>query len=446
MKKYFIYTMGCQMNERDSETVAGLLEQEGYAQAESAEDAQVLVVNTCSVRENADNRFFGLLGRLKAFKDKNPETLVAVCGCMPQQEHIRRRIADKHAWVDIVFGTHNIHELPELLRKRAQEHSEVARVMEQREALVEGLPAKRASDFKAYVNVLYGCNNFCSYCIVPYTRGREISRAPAAVLDEIRGLAAVGVREITLLGQNVNSYSADGVNFAELLREADKIGGIERIRFMTSHPKDLTDELISLFARGADGEPIGTGLRHLCPSIHLPVQSGSSRILEKMNRKYTKEEYLLLLEKLRAQNPEIVVTTDFIVGFPGETDEDFAETLDLIRRARFDAAFTFLYSPREGTPAAKEKEQVESEVAHVRFDEMVALLNEISLEKNERRIGSIEEVLIEGAAKTGENMLSGRTFGGRLVNFPSAPSLRPGQFITLRITGANTFSFIGEVI
>ncbi|MDR1815893.1 MAG: tRNA (N6-isopentenyl adenosine(37)-C2)-methylthiotransferase MiaB [Clostridiales Family XIII bacterium] len=467
MASYWIETMGCQMNERDSETIAGLLEREGYARAAAADAADVLVVNTCSVRENADNRFFGLLGHLKAVKDARPEAVVAVCGCMMQQAHIVERIREKHGWVDLVFGTHNIHELPEMLaaaggRMPPLHPNEAAgdgaagrgglrgkvHVRAAREAIVEGLPARRAYGFKAYVNIMVGCNNFCSYCIVPYVRGREMSREPEAVLDEVRALAESGTKEVMLLGQNVNSYagfSGRSVSFPELLRAVDAVPGIERVRFMTSHPKDLSEDLIALFERGAGGAARGRGLAHLCPSIHLPVQAGSSRVLARMNRRYTKEAYLRLVEKLRAANPEIVITTDFIVGFPGETEDDFAETMDLIERVRYDAAFTFLYSPREGTPAAAYPDQVDEAAAHARFDRMVARLNEISLEKNRRLVGRVEQVLVEGPARTGEGMLAGRTFSGRLVNFPGE-KVAPGDIVAVRITDAKTFSFGGELV
>lgn len=477
------------MNERDSETVAGLLEQMGYARAARREGADVIVVNTCSVRENADNRFFGMLGQIKHVKEARPDAVVAVCGCMMQQEHIVSRIQSKHAWVDLVFGTHNIHELPDMI-ETVLGREKVVRVREGRDGIVEGLPARRAYGFKAYVNIMYGCNNFCTYCIVPYTRGREVSRRPEHILSEARALAGAGTKEITLLGQNVNSYegsrggaggreagkaacrdacgaAGDGgglVDFAELLRRVDAVDGIARIRFMTSHPKDLSDRLIALYAPG--------GPRALCPSIHLPVQSGSSRVLARMNRKYAKEDYLRLVEKLRAACPDIVISTDFIVGFPGETEADFADTMDLIERVRFDSAFTFLYSPRNGTPAADYPETVSGEAAHARFDRMTERLNAISFEKNRLYVGRTEQVLVEGPSKSGGGMLCGRTFGGKLVNFPGLGAAPPdalvgesrasamgakagehasetdlvGRIVPVRIAAAHTFSFAGEVV
>jgi tRNA-2-methylthio-N6-dimethylallyladenosine synthase len=452
VKTYHIETMGCQMNERDSETIAGLLEDLGYnktdgeTREELRERADIIVVNTCSVRENADNKFFGVLGQIKKAKESDPSKIVAVCGCMMQQDSIREEIEKKFGWVNIVFGTQNIAELPELLRTVSPQDTARRRAwhtVDDMPEIVEGLPVKREHPFKAFVNIIYGCNNFCSYCIVPFTRGREKSRAPEAVTREARALCADGVKEITLLGQNVNSYrgvGADGneTGFPDLLRMVSATQGLERLRFMTSHPKDLTGGLIRLYVE----------LPNLCPAIHLPVQSGSTEVLRRMNRHYTKEDYLELVRKLRAANPDIAITTDLIVGFPGETDADFAETMDVIERVRFDAAFTFLYSPRSGTPAADYAGQVPEAVKHARFDRMVERLNEITLEKNRAHVGRTEPVLIEAFSKTRTDMLSGRTPGGKLVNlpapiFPDAELI--GGIVPVRITGVNTFSFVGEL-
>ncbi|MCL1895191.1 MAG: tRNA (N6-isopentenyl adenosine(37)-C2)-methylthiotransferase MiaB [Clostridiales bacterium] len=454
MSTYAIETMGCQMNERDSETIAGLLEQMGYNGANGYKDADVIVVNTCSVRENADNRFFGLLGHIKHVKTERPDSIVAVCGCMMQQEHITQQIKDKHAWVDLVFGTHNISALPEMIegvlaKRRPLKAGPVVSVLPGRVSLAEGLPVRRRFPFKASVNIMYGCNNFCTYCIVPYTRGREISRDAQDILAEVREAAGAGAKEILLLGQNVNSYSgksgAETVDFADLIAMVDDVPGALRIRFMTSHPKDLSDKLIGMFKPAGEG-----GAAHLCPSIHLPVQAGSSRVLERMNRRYTKEEYIVLAEKLRAARPDIVITTDLIVGFPGETDEDFEDTMDIIERVRFDSAFTFLYSPRKGTPAAGYGDTVPETVMRERFGRMVARLNAITLEKNRAFVGTVQEVLVEGPSKTNAAMLSGRTPHGKLVSFPapagpgSAGALI-GETIPVRITSVNTFSFSGEL-
>ena len=447
------------MNERDSETIAGLLEQMGYTGAACGYvEADVIVVNICSVRENADNRFFGLLGHIKHVKLERPDVIVVVCGCMMQQEHITEQIRDKHAWVDLIFGTHNIDALPEMigdvLRAREAEkdtaraggkqgaHMPKAFVLPERLSLVEGLPARRLFSFKASVNIMYGCNNFCTYCIVPYTRGRETSRGVEDILEEIRGLAAAGTKEILLLGQNVNSYANEGADFADLIGMVNGIPGIERIRFMTSHPKDLSNKLVDKFGPVDRG-----GAAHLCPSIHLPVQAGSTRILERMNRRYTKEDYIALVDKLRQARPDIVVSTDIIVGFPGETDEDFAETMDVIERVRFDAAFTFLFSPRKGTPAAEYGDRVPEETQRERFDHMVRRLNAITLEKNRAYIGSEQDVLVEGAAKTGAPMMAGRTFNGKLVNFTAPEGMElTGSIVPVRVTAVKTFSFTGELI
>jgi tRNA-2-methylthio-N6-dimethylallyladenosine synthase len=506
---YLIETMGCQMNERDSETIAGMLEELGYERvpegapardrgagggaveggaggdvAEGGADggaetpearadrarlaADLIVVNTCSVRENADNRFFGALGRIKKAKEKDPDKVVAVCGCMTQQQHIADRIRDKFPWVDILFGAMNIEAFPSLLadvlaerERRANDaisrtrRATLVDIRAESGGVVEGLPSRRRHPYKAFVNITYGCDNFCTYCIVPYTRGRERSRAPEAILQEVRTLAEDGVKEITLLGQNVNSYRGlrsgrganserDETDFPALIRLLDDIPGLERIRFMTSHPKDLSDRLIACF-RPAGATPV----THLCPSIHLPLQSGSTEVLRRMRRGYTKEQYLALIDKLREARPDIVITTDFIVGFPGETDGDFEDTMDVIERARFDAAFTFLYSPRAGTPAASYEDRVPDAVMHARFDRMVKRLNEISLEKNRAMLGGIYEVLIEGTSKTDASLLAGRTPGGKLVNIrPSARTgaeSRPGRIVPVRLTETNTFSFIGEI-
>ena len=436
---YYIQTFGCQMNERDSETIAGMLEEKGFLPAEQREDADVIVINTCSVRENADNRFFGQLGVVKKIRERNPGAIVAVCGCMMQQKRVTDRIRDKYNWVDIIFGTMNIDEFPKMLEARMKENRREYHIVDAREQIAEGLPAVRRYSFKAFVNIMNGCNNFCTYCIVPYTRGREVSRRPEHILSEIRSLAEGGVKEITLLGQNVNSYGkADHFDkdFTGLLYDIAEIDGIERIRFMTSHPKDMPDRLIRAFGN----------CDKLCGHIHLPVQAGSDSILKKMNRRYTKEKYLGILDQLRQQDPEIAVTTDIIVGFPGETEEDFEETLDLVRKARFDSAFTFLYSIREGTPAEKYPDQIPDMVKHDRFDRLVDALNSITAEKNAAFVGRTERVLIEGrSSRGGEGTCSGRTDSFKLVNFRCDES-RAGQFADVKITEAGTFSLFGELV
>ena len=427
------------MNERDSETIAGMLEDDGYVKAEERDGSDVIIINTCSVRENADNRFFGQLGVIKKIKEKNPDSIVAVCGCMMQQKRVTDIIKDKYSWVDIIFGTMNIDEFPSLLRERRELGQHEYAVADSIDHITEGLPSRRKFKFKSFVNIMNGCNNFCTYCIVPYTRGREKSRPPEAIIAEIKRLADDGVKEITLLGQNVNSYGkADGFDsdFADLLYRIEDIDGIERVRFMTSHPKDCSDDLIKTFGR----------LDKLCPHIHLPVQSGSSRLLKKMNRRYTKEKYLELLAKLRDVRSDIAVTTDIIVGFPGETDEDFEETMDLVQKARFDSAFTFLYSKREGTPAAEYEDQVPDELKHARFNRLVDAINAISAEKNAAYEGRVEKILIEGrSARGGEGTCSGRTGTFKLVNFKCDES-RAGQMADVKITDAGTFSLFGELV
>jgi tRNA-2-methylthio-N6-dimethylallyladenosine synthase len=450
---YVIETMGCQMNERDSETIAGMLEELGYSRApgEGAEarmNADVIVMNTCSVRENADNKFFGALGTLKSVKEADPEKVIAVCGCMTQQPHIVKRIRERFGWVDVLFGAMNIEAFPSLLaealeRRGAGQHM-VVDVRDERGDVVEGLPFRRARGYKAFVNIMFGCDNFCTYCVVPYTRGRERSREPDAVISEIRALAEDGVKEVVLLGQNVNSYQGGGVDFPALLHLVDEVPGIERVRFMTSHPKDLSDGLIDCYRT----------VRSLCPSIHLPVQSGSTEVLRRMNRGYSREMYMSLIDRLREARPGIAISTDFIVGFPGETDEDFEDTMDLIERVRFDAAFTFLYSPRVGTPAASYADRVPDHAAHARFDRMVKRLNDISLEKNELMVGQVAEVLIVGPCKTYEDLLAGRTPVGRLVIVRGGGGAggcgdakkAAGVVAPVRLIKAGTFSFLGEFV
>lgn len=448
-KSFYITTFGCQMNEHDSEIMAGLLEKAGLQEAQSLAAADIAIFNTCSVRENADKRFFGTLGTLKHRKEEDPHFLVCVGGCMMQQEHIVASIKQKYPWVDIVFGTHSFQELPALLERAEREEEQREETEEKRriplidvpeEALMpEELPAKRLYHHKSLVNIMYGCNNFCTYCIVPYTRGREKSRAPGAIIREIEGLAADGVREVMLLGQNVNSYQGkeEGAvtSFAALIRRVNAVEGIRRIRFMTSHPKDLSPELIDAF------QDCDT----LCPQIHLPVQSGSDAVLQKMNRRYTAEAYMDLIRRLREKVPDIAISTDIIVGFPGETEEDFQKTLELVDKVEYDSAFTFIYSPRRGTPAAEQEDQVEEAVKHRRLETLSAHVNRISLKKNRALRGSVQEVLVDGRSKRDAAMLTGRTPGFKLVNF-AGPLQLTGTLQKVRITDAKTFSLRGELI
>ena len=435
-KTFHITTFGCQMNEHDSEVMAGMLLEKGFTPVKERKAADVAIINTCSVRENADKRFFGTLGQLKRRKKENPDFLVCVCGCMMQQQHVIDTIKAKYPWVDIIFGTHNIHQFPELIDNALAEKKKQVEIWPDGGEIVEGLPAKRLHQSKALVNIMFGCNNFCTYCIVPYTRGRERSRRPEEILREVRALAADGVKEIMLLGQNVNSYQGQGgVDFADLIYMLNEVEGLERIRFMTSHPKDLSDRLIQAFV----------DCDKLCKNIHLPVQSGSSRILKKMNRHYDKEKYLNLVGRLQKAVPGITMSTDIIVGFPGETEEDFEETLNLARTVRYDSAFTFLYSIRKGTPAEKYEDQIPEDVKHERFNRLVEQINTISAEKNAAYVGTVQQVLVEGPSKTGSRTFAGRTDGFKLVNFRGDASMI-GRIIDVKITKSNTFSLEGEVL
>ena len=437
-KLYHIMTFGCQMNEHDSEIMAGMLEEMGYSETQKRAEADIILINTCSIRENADKRFFGSLGQLKRLHREKPEMIVGVCGCMMQQQHIIDAIRKKYSWVDLVFGTHNIHELPELITEILNDRQKVVSVWSEHRGIFEGLPSKRRYPFKAFVNITYGCNNFCTYCIVPYTRGRERSRLPEDILKEVRELAADGVKEVMLLGQNVNSYGlADGfeMDFADLIYAINEIEGIERIRFMTSHPKDLSDKLIGAYR----------DCEKLACHIHLPVQAGSNRVLKRMNRKYTRESYLELIRKLReATDGQIAITTDIIVGFPGETEEDFEETLSLMAEVQYDSAFTFLYSPRPGTPAAEYDDQIPEEVKHERFNRMREVLDAGMANNNAVYEGRIEKVLVEGPSRKNKKTLTGRTESMKIVNFVGTPEM-VGRIVKVKITEAKTYSLEGEV-
>ena len=434
-RTFHITTFGCQMNEHDSEVIDGLLTERGFSSVKERKDASIVIINTCSVRDNADKRFFGTLGQLKKRKESDPSFIVCVCGCMMQQQRVVDTIKAKYPWVDAIFGTNSIHHIPELIEKVAIEKEKVVDIIENTEEIVEGLPAKRLFDHKALVNIMFGCNNFCTYCIVPYTRGREKSRAPESIVDEVKGLVADGVKEIMLLGQNVNSYDGNGTSFAELLKMLNDVDGLERIRFMTSNPKDLSDELIEAFAV----------CDKLCRNLHLPIQSGSNRVLKRMNRKYTREDYLKLIEKLRKTVPDITLSTDIIVGFPGETNEDFEETLSIVKEVEYDSAFTFIYSIRKGTPAEKFEDQIEESEKHRRFDLLVSAVNEISEKKNKAYQDRVEKVLVDGVSKNDKSTLTGRTDGFKLVNFAGKKELI-GSIVDVKITDAKTFSLFGEVM
>ena len=423
------------MNERDSETLAGMLTEMGYEQTDDRSKSDIAIINTCSVRDHADRRFFGMLGQLKKIKEKNPGFIVCVCGCMMQQQYIIDQLKEKYPWVDIIFGTHNIHRFPKLLGNVIAEREKQIEIWEDGDEIIEGLPSKRLYRHKAFVNIMFGCNNFCTYCIVPYTRGRERSRKPEDILSEIEKLAKDGVKEVTLLGQNVNSYKgADGVDFAELLRMINGVEGIERIRFMTSHPKDLSDRLIDVY-KDCD---------KVCSSFHLPMQSGNDNILKRMNRRYTAADYLELVRKLREARPDISITTDIIVGFPGETEEEFEDTLKMVEKVNFDSAFTFMYSKRNGTPAAEYENQIPEEIKHDRFDRLVETVNRCAADRNTRFVGQLTSVLVEGVSKSDEGCVTGRNPQNKIVNFPGDASLT-GTIVNVKISEAGTFSLVGKM-
>ena len=433
---FYDQTFGCQMNFKDSEKLNGILEEIGYVRADT-EEADFVYYNTCTVRENANIRVYGRLGTLKTYKKKNPEMIIAMCGCMMQEPEEVDKVRDTFRFVDVVFGTHNIYKLAELLCQTLYTGKRVFDIWEKAEDIIEDLPSDRKIHFKAGVNIMYGCDNFCSYCIVPYVRGRERSRRPEDILAEVEKLAGEGVKEIMLLGQNVNSYGKklkEPVSFAQLLRMVEKVDGIERIRFMTSHPKDLSDELIEVMAESGK----------ICKHLHLPVQSGSDRILKKMNRHYTKNQYLALVEKLRHAIPDLSLTTDIIVGFPGETEEDIRETIDVVRKARYDSAFTFIYSRRSGTPAARMEETNPDQVIHERFDRVLSEVNRVAREQNARMQGETGYVLVEGIDEKDETMVSGRLSNNNVVHFKGDPSLI-GQIVPVILEEARGFYYIGRL-
>lgn len=436
MDKYYILTYGCQMNEHDSENMAKMLIEEGYEKAENANEANLILINTCSVRENADKRFFGVLGQFKKRKQEDKDFIIVVAGCMPQQPHIIEKIEKQFNWVDIIIGTQTINELPGLISKVKAGKKHAKSIVDDAEEVTEMTLGERKHSHKALVNITYGCNNFCTYCIVPYTRGREKSRDKYKIIEEIKALADDGVKEVMLLGQNVNSYKDKNNNgLPDLIKEIDKIDGISRIRFMTSHPKDISDELIECFG----------SVEHLCKQIHLPVQSGSNDILQKMNRRYTIEDYLKVINKLRKISPEIAISTDIIVGFPGETDDDFLKTMNLVSEVRYDSAFTFLYSKRRGTPAAIFGNQINEDIKHKRFDKLKKLVDDISFEKNQKYKGKTVKVLVDGLSEKKSNTLAGRTDDFKLVNF-FGKSNKIGDFAEVEITECKTFSLFGKEI
>ena len=432
---YCLTTFGCQMNEKQSEAVAGIMDEIGYIRQDS-EEADVVIYNTCTVRENANLKVYGRLGHLHSLKDQNPDMKIILFGCMMQEPQVVEKIKKTYSFVNLVFGTHNIFKFAELFYDMLLSDMQIVDIWEGTDQIVEDLPTERNYTFKSGVNIMFGCNNFCSYCIVPYVRGRERSRKPEAIVKEVERLVADGVSEVMLLGQNVNSYGKtleNPVTFAQLLTMLEEVEGLKRIRFMTSHPKDLSDELIEVMAKS----------KKICHHLHLPLQSGSSRVLKEMNRRYDKEKYLNLVDKIRTAIPDISLTTDIIVGFPGETEEDFQETLDVVKKAGYDTAFTFIYSKRTGTPAAAKEDQVPADVTKDRFNRLLALVQEQGRIRSSRFAGTVQEVLVEEESKE-KGIFTGRTQYNLLVHFPADESLL-GTYVNVKLEECKGFYYLGSL-
>ncbi len=433
---YCLTTFGCQMNEKQSEAVAGIMDEIGYIRQDS-EEADVVIYNTCTVRENANLKVYGRLGHLHSLKDQNPDMKIILFGCMMQEPQVVEKIKKTYSFVNLVFGTHNIFKFAELFYEMLLSDMQIVDIWEGTDKIVEDLPTERNYTFKSGVNIMFGCNNFCSYCIVPYVRGRERSRQPEAIIKEVKRLVQDGVSEVMLLGQNVNSYGKtldEPVTFAQLLVMLEEVEGLKRIRFMTSHPKDLSDELIEVMAKS----------KKICHHLHLPLQSGSSRVLKEMNRRYDKEKYLGLVDKIRTAIPDISLTTDIIVGFPGETEEDFQETLDVVKKAGYDTAFTFLYSKRTGTPAAAKEDQVPQDVAKDRFNRLLTLVQEQGRIRSSRFQGTTQEVLVEEESKE-KGIFTGRTQYNLLVHFPADKSLL-GTYVNVKLEECKGFYYLGSLV
>ncbi|MBQ1501364.1 MAG: tRNA (N6-isopentenyl adenosine(37)-C2)-methylthiotransferase MiaB [Firmicutes bacterium] len=437
--KYFIKTFGCQMNENDSLLIGALLKNDGHSQVSSADEAEVIVINTCCVRQSAENRALGFLGSIKHLKDQKPELIIAVCGCMIQKDGVAEMLQQKYRHVGIIIGTFAAALLPAYIRKYAEDGQRIINVAEDYDVPPLEAPRRRPDSYKAQVNINFGCNNFCSYCIVPYVRGRERSRLPQNIMDEIRSLAGQGIKEVQLLGQNINSYGKDlpelGYNFARLLKEVASVDGLKRIRFMTSHPRDFSHELAETIA----AEP------KICGHIHLPVQSGSDRILKLMNRGYDIETYLEKLNWIRKLMPDAAVTSDLIVGFPGETEEDFGDTLDFLKKADLDAAYTFIYSQRSGTPAAEMPGQISDEEKRSRLLRLTEVQDALSLAHNNKLIGSLQEIMVEGQSKNSPQNMSGRTEGNKIVIFRKERDIAPGTLLKIKIVSAQTWNLVGKL-
>jgi len=434
MKKYIITTMGCQLNENDSEKLAGITEKLGYEKTEKIEEADLVIFNTCCVRENAEERLFGKLGELKKQREEKG-TIIAIGGCMMQEPAMLEKIKQSYNYTDIVFGTHTLHKFEEDLKKVITERKKVRDVIDIDGEVIEDLPIKRNDAFKASVTIMYGCNNFCSYCIVPYVRGRERSRNPQKILDEIKELAKQGYKEVTLLGQNVNSYNGgENYKFSNLLNDVCKIEGIERIRFISPHPKDFTDDVIESIANNPK----------IARVIHLPLQAGNNKVLKEMNRKYTKEHYLKLVEKMKTRIPGVVFSTDIIVGFPGETDEEFEDTLDVVKKVNYEQVYMFIYSRREGTVADRMENQIPEEIKHKRFDKLKELYDSRVSENNKKYIGTTQKILVDGYSKNNKKILTGRTDTNKVVNFVGEEELI-GKMVNIKITEEHKWYLSGEV-
>ena len=436
-KTFYLKTYGCQMNEHDSENIEALLTFLGFSKVDNYTDADLVLLNTCSIRENAHNKAFGMLGRLKHLKQEKKDLIVGLCGCMAQEASVVDEIMKDYKWVNFVFGTHNMYQLPEIIDKALEENKQQIEVFSREGDLIEGLPVLRVNDYKAYVNIIYGCDKFCTYCIVPYTRGRERSRLKEDVLEEVKALVRDGYKEVTLLGQNVNAYGKDIYNnytMANLLEDVAKTG-IPRIRFTTSHPWDFTDSMIEVIAK----------YPNIMPSVHLPVQSGSSRVLKLMGRRYTRESYLELFHKIKDTVPNVTISTDIIVGFPGESEEDFKETLSLVEECKYDNAFTFIFSKREGTPACKLADPTPESEKEERLQRLNEIVNHYFLENNKKLVGSSLEVLVEGISEK-KNMYYGYSDTNKLINFSSDKDIKAGDLVKVKITSAKTWSLDGEVV
>ncbi len=436
-KTFFLKTYGCQMNEHDSENIEALLSELGFSRVDDYEEADLVLLNTCSIRENAHNKAFGMLGRLKHLKETKKDLIIGLCGCMAQEASVVEEIMEKYKYVNFVFGTHNLYQLPEIIDTAVEEAKQQIEVFSKEGDLVEGLPVVRANDYKAYVNIIYGCNKFCTYCIVPYTRGRERSRAKEDILKEVDELINLGYKEVTLLGQNVNAYGKDlydDYTLGNLLEDIAK-KDIPRVRFMTSHPWDFTDEMVEVIGK----------YENIMPSVHLPVQSGSSRILKLMGRRYTKESYLELFNKIKNTVPGVSISTDIIVGFPGETEEDFLETLDLVEKCKYDNAFTFIFSARQGTPACKLKDETSLKEKEDRLQRLNEVVNKYFLENNKKLEGKIVPVLVEGLSEKSD-MYFGYTDTNKLINFSVDKEVKIGDIVNVKVTSAKTWSLDGELV